>query len=228
MKKRLLLSIIWLFILSANQVAALSYKDEIPVNENKIDVSSTQKSRANVLQIYVHRYQQEINNLYKSYSNESSTVMTEANKLLNKMSRVLTKVQENNIDGRYVEEITQSIVDDLKKFNEGMQIYLQQEKTRHETQIREIKAKYSPLTKQISTILDEIISQFTHSLSQKTKLSDKEKEIVKNLVILRTENNKIKNFENVTLKSEEEIQIYLKNTISQIRKTLLEIKSLSH
>lgn len=227
MKQKLTLTcIIYVLCMSANQVHALSYKDVIPTNSSSEKISSSKQSQAHLLQIYVHRYQEEINNLYQSYWWDSSTIMLETNKLLNKMSRILTQIQNNEIDSTSVDEIIQSIVEDLKKINTWMKQYLQDEKESFEEKITNIKSKYIVLWDKISSILDTMISDLSTALMKKWELNETEKEIVRNLVILRNENEKIKNFKNIAFKTEEEIQIYFKNIISKIRNALVAIKSL--
>lgn len=227
MKKILLASIICVLSASANQVHALSYKDVLPQNNSIQKLSSAQISEANILQLSVHRYKLEINDLYNTYSNKQSSVMIEANKLLNQMSHVLSEIQNDNLDPLHVDEVMKSIIDDLRKFNTGMKAYLEQEKIIFEKNMKKIKHKYIVLGEKISSILDKIISDLTLALLKKETLTEKEKEIVRNLVTLRNENNKIKQFESVFFKSEEEIQIYFKNIITKIRSSLLNIRSLA-
>lgn len=227
MKKILLFSIISVFMMSANQVIALTYKDALPTNTGTLKLSEGQRSQANILQIYVHRYQEEINNFYKSYSSKESSVMKETNILLNKMSRVLWQIQNSGVEVEYVDEIMKSIIEDLRVLNESMKVYLEQEKILHEKEIDSYKEKYILLGQKISKILDTIISELSAPLLEKDSLSEKEKNIVRNLVIIRDQNDKIKEFESQHFKSEAEIKLYFKNIVSKIRESLLNIKNYS-
>ena len=214
-------------MMSANQVIALTYKDALPSNTGTLKLSESQRSQANILQIYVHRYQEEINDFYKSYSSKESSVMKETNILLNKMSRVLWQIQNSGIEVEYVDEIMKSIIEDLRVLNESMKVYLEQEKILHEKEMDSYKEKYILLGKKISKILDTIISELSAPLLEKDSLSEKEKNIVRNLVVIRDQNDKIKSFESQQFKSEAEIKLYFKNIVSKIRESLLNIKNYS-
>lgn len=213
--------------MSANQVIALTYHDELPQGNGIEKITSSQKSQAKLLQLYLHRYQWDMNNLYDSYLQEKSGVMTVANKTLNQMSRVLTRIQNQEVDPKKVDEVIHSIIYDLRDLNSNMEIYLKQQEEAYLKKLQISKEKYLLLGEKITRILDRIVDSLSNSLIQKQSLNDKEKEIVRNLVIIRDQSNKIKEFNAISFRNEQEMQIYFKNIVQNVRVSLINIKSLA-
>ncbi len=119
------------------------------------------------------------------------------------------------------------IVSDIKDLNVRVKTYLKERQRIYEEKIEERKAKYTTISKRISSILDNLISSMTQSLSKKKSLSSQEKIIVKSLVRIRDENNKIKAFESIRFDSEAEMQIYFQGIVNNLRKEILIIKEAS-
>jgi len=119
------------------------------------------------------------------------------------------------------------IVVDIQDLNNRMEIYLRQQQSIHEKAIYNKKQNYVVIGGKISKILDAMIANYTNVLSQKTSLTQNEKEIVGSLVRIRQENSKIKNFKNLSFSSEEEMQLYFKGIISNIRSEIITIKTKS-
>lgn len=154
--------------------------------------------------------------------------MTNANVILSKMSLYLKKIQEDPITKEDATQIMKSIVNDLKILNSRMKVYLEQEQIILTQKIEFQKNRYTTISKRISGILDTIISQLSQSLTKKENLSLKEKTIVRSLVKIREENNKIKQFKNVSFHSENEMKNYLRKIIDNIRSEIITIKQLSN
>lgn len=176
---------------------------------------------------YVTRYKEKINNLYKKYSQETTLVMQDANSLLNDMSRMLYSIQNEKVNPEKVEEAMKTIVVDIKDLNNRMEIYLRQQQAVYQETINKQKQSYIRIWDKVSKILDALIANYTNTFSQKRSLSRSEKEIIGSLVKIRNENNKIKNFKNISFSSEREMQLYFKNIISNIRSEILYIKEKS-
>lgn len=227
MRKSYIFSIICLLLLSANQVVALSYKDEFPKNSINNPLTKANISEAKLLQSYVISYREKISSLYDSYTNKKSQVMLDANSILANMSSSLQNIQDSKISSQDATDIMKSIVSDLKTLNTRMKVYLQQEEIIFKNRIAKEKEKYVITWKRISSILDKIISQFTNSLSKKESLSESEKNIIRSLLRLSEENSKIKKFESISFTNEDQMKIYFKNIIVNIRKEILIIKELS-
>lgn len=227
MKKSFIFSIVWVLLLSASQVSALTYKDADFSEENITNISESSISEAKLLQDYVLRYQTKINTLYAEYSNEASQTLKDANTILDKMSWALTKIQDKYLDESEAESVMKSIVYDLKILNERMKVYLDQEKTLYQNNLAKKKKQFSQAWKKISSILDSLIENISSLLIKKENLSEKEKNIVESLVKIRFENNKIKEFDSIVFWSEEEMNQYFKNIIQNVRNEILIIKELS-
>lgn len=219
-----ILFIIWVFILSANQVFALSYKDALPVDSQFEDVSKNNISAAKLLQKYVESYEEKINALLDSYNSQNTEIIKAVNKSLKKMSKSLDIVQYKSVDPLVVHEIMQSIVTDLKTINNSMKVYLEQERQLSLMRLQAIQDNYIKIGIKISTILDNLVDALSYSLVQKKSLSEKEKEIVRSLVIIREQSSKIKNFKNISFTSQWEMKEYFQEIIFTIRAEIISMK----
>lgn len=219
-----ILFIIWVFILSANQVFALSYKDALPIDSQFEDVSKNNISAAKLLQKYVESYEEKINALLDSYNSQNTEIIKAVNKSLKKMSKSLDIVQYKSVDPLVVHEIMQSIVTDLKTINNSMKVYLEQERQLSLMRLQAIQDNYIKIGIKISTILDNLVDALSYSLVQKKSLSEKEKEIVRSLVIIRKQSSKIKNFKNISFTSQWEMKEYFQEIIFTIRAEIISMK----
>ena len=218
--------IIWVLCFSANSVFAVKY-EALEIRSSYPNVSKQHISEAKLMLTYVTRYKEKINNLYKKYSQETTLVMQDANSLLNDMSRMLYSIQNEKVNPEKVEEAMKTIVVDIKDLNNRMEIYLRQQQAVYQETINKQKQSYIRIWDKVSKILDALIANYTNTFSQKRSLSRSEKEIIGSLVKIRNENNKIKNFKNISFSSEREMQLYFKNIISNIRSEILYIKEKS-
>ena len=218
--------IIWVLCFSANSVFAAKY-EVLEIRSDYSAVSPQHISEAKLMLTYVTRYKEKINSLYASYWKEKTLIVKDANSLLNEMSQILYSIQTENINPDTVENVMKRIVVDIQDLNNRMEIYLRQQQSIHEKAIYNKKQNYVVIGGKISKILDAMIANYTNVLSQKTSLTQNEKEIVGSLVRIRQENSKIKNFKNLSFSSEEEMQLYFKGIISNIRSEIITIKTKS-
>ncbi len=222
-----LLSIVWVLLLSANQVFALSYKDTLPTNSWFKSVSQSDIWAAKLLQDYVKSYRDKINSLLDSYNAKESLIIELANDDLKQMSRSLDIIQYKSVNPDVVNDVMKSIVSDLKTLNNRMKIYLEQEKILHKERVEQIKIKYIKIWSKISLILDNIILSLSNSLIEKETLSSEEKSIVRSLVVIRQQNEKITAFKNIEFHSEQEMKDYFRNIINILRTEIISIKNIS-
>lgn len=227
MKKVFFILILSVLLLIANKVDALTYKNASFQEANTYVLSDSTLSEAKLLQKYVQRYQEKINNLYSSFSEEQSQIMKDANTILDKMASTLSNIQNRSLSENKSAEVMKSIVEDLKFLNERMKTYLDQEMIFFEEELANKKKQFLSIGQKISVVLESLIERFTSVLIKKEELNKNEKEIVESLVKIRTENNKIKNFENIRFSSIEEMESYFKGIIKNIRNEILVIKELS-
>ena len=222
-----ILFIIWVLLLSANQVVALTYNDELPLDSGFKSVSEANISAAKLLQDYVESYEEKINDLLDSYNSENTQIIQAVNSSLKQMSRSLDIIQYKSIDPLVVNGVMESIVTDLKGINNKMKIYLSQEKQLHEDRLSSIQQNYSQIGIKISRVLDNLVSVLSKAMIQKDSLSEKEKELVRSLLIIRTQSDKIKDFTNLSFQSQEEMKAYFQDIISVIQQEILQMKSIS-
>lgn len=211
------LFIIWVLSVSASQVSALTYNDELPVNSSFKEVSDANTSAAKLLQDYVESYGEKINSLLDSYASENTEIITLVNSSLKQMSRSLDIIQYKSVDPDVVNSVMKSVVSDLKTINNKMKVYLEQERQLYLLRLETSKNTYIRIASKISEILDNLIDTISHSLVQKESLSEKEKTIVRSLVIIREQNNKIKDFKNISFSSRQEMKQYFQDIIFTIK-----------
>lgn len=211
------LFIIWVLSVSASQVSALTYNDELPVNSSFKEVSDVNTSAAKLLQDYVESYGEKINSLLDSYASENTEIITLVNSSLKQMSRSLDIIQYKSVDPDVVNSVMKSVVSDLKTINNKMKVYLEQERQLYLLRLETSKNTYIRIASKISEILDNLIDTISHSLVQKESLSEKEKTIVRSLVIIREQNNKIKDFKNISFSSRQEMKQYFQDIIFTIK-----------
>lgn len=211
------LFIIWVLSVSASQVSALTYNDELPVSSSFKEVSDANTSAAKLLQDYVESYGEKINSLLDSYASENTEIITLVNSSLKQMSRSLDIIQYKSVDPDVVNSVMKSVVSDLKTINNKMKVYLEQERQLYLLRLETSKNTYIRIASKISEILDNLIDTISHSLVQKESLSEKEKTIVRSLVIIREQNNKIKDFKNISFSSRQEMKQYFQDIIFTIK-----------
>jgi len=224
---RILSCMIWVFILSANQVFALSYIDDFSSDTLYNNVKEINISEAKLLETYIERYKENINTWYEKFQKPKSKIITDAEEILDLMSLRLGQIQETYIDGEIVEDLMNSIVKDLKFLNSRIKIYMQQEEEIYSEEVLKIRLQYALIGRKISWTLDQIVTRFTEVLIRKENLSKNEEEIVKVLVKIRNESSKLKNLWSTSFQTKEEMKNYVKKSIESIRQYIGKLKELT-
>ena len=218
---------IWVFILSANQVFALSYIDDFSSDTLYNNVKEINISEAKLLETYIERYKENINTWYEKFQKPKSKTITDAEEILDLMSLRLGQIQETYIDGEIVEDLMNSIVKDLKFLNSRIKIYMEQEEEIYSEEVLKIRLQYALIGRKISWTLDQIVTRFTEVLIRKENLSKNEEEIVKVLVKIRNESSKLKNLWSTSFQTKEEMKNYVKKSIESIRQYIGKLKELT-
>lgn len=218
--------IICALLWSANQVLAINY--QITINEwiQNWEINNSQLSAAKLLQKYLETYRQKINQLYNLYEASNPVAISTFNKQISDMSENLYKIQNNQVSNTQAQKIIPQVVSDLKIINTRMKVFLEQEKLLYQQKLQKKQLVLSEIGKKVSQTLDKLLLSLSTKLLDKEVLSEKEKKLVKILVTLREQNNKMKAFSNINFETEDEMKNYLKEVISSIRSEFKTIKSL--
>jgi len=152
--------------------------------------------------------------------------MENFNTTLKDMIEVLDNIIAWDTPPNIASQDMSEIVSKIKLINTRMKVFLEQEKVLTQKKIKEKQEALSKIWKQISKTLDELILSVSTKLLKKKSLSSKEKKLVESLVILRQENNKIKNFNTLEFESIRQMQNYLKTVITEIRSEFKKIRSI--
>lgn len=136
-------------------------------------------------------------------------------------------IQNESVSEKSATQVMQKIVDDIKILNIRMKSYLEQESLLSQERLQKEIEKYKLVGKKISALLDSFIERMTSTLIKKPNLSRNEREIVRSLVRIREENNRIKGMQTRYFSSEEDIQDSYQSIIENIRREIRTIKALT-
>jgi len=215
-----IITMIFLLIISANKVATYTYWS------GNIDAwISSKTSSIQLLINYANEYQIQINALFTKYEIDNKDIISAFNNNISNINTTLKNTENENVSSVEKNEVISKSINSLKNLNNKMKIYLDQEKILFEKRIQKTQRIYSNIWERVSPVLDDIIQSITNLLSKKKTLSENDKKIVKSLVVLRSENIKIKNFSNIKFWSEDQMKDYFKEIIISIRSEILLIKS---
>jgi len=220
------LLILCIFIWSANQVMALSYKDSIQ-KYSQTNISSRNIQEAKLLETHVVRFTQKIHEQELQYNIASSHKIQSSYRDLLLMKKSLVQIQNGELSSQDAEAIMKSIVLDLKIMNATIKdLFLNLEIKKNEN-LHIKKTFYNTFTQKYWSGITVFIDKITTLFISKKELSKNEKKIVRKLIELREENKNILIFQDTDFSSEEDMKKYLKNSIENIQKIINEIKSLS-
>lgn len=229
MKKFFLILILWIFIISANKVFALSYKDFTPTEQIYQNISKLHKEQAKLLQWHILRYTQNITiesqrlglvlyddiDLQKSY------------KSLLDMKNMLSYIEDNKVIWSDTWGYMNEIIQDLKKLNTDLKIYFEQRELELVIKLQNEKKKYTIFVQKLDIILEDFISKLTKVLIQQDTLSPSEKEIVRKLILLNQEKNELSQFWNTHFDRSEDMRKFLREKIKNIQEIIFDIKNLA-
>lgn len=216
--------ILLVFYPIANRVFAISYSSELTTDSRYAESYKSNIQEASLLEIYVTRYRNNINDLYSSYSSQESTILRNTNKELNAMIKVLKKIQSEPINPEIGDAVMKDIVRELKDINRKIKLYLQEQRDLYDERLWAKKQQYTILWKKISTILTNIVETQTQKLLKIENLSTNHKEAVRILIRIRWENQKIEEFEKIRFESEREMKEYFEDIIRNLRKDLKNLR----
>lgn len=221
------LVILCIFIWSANQVIALSYKDTILSTEEMSIINNKYKQEAQLLETHVIRFTQKIHEQELEYNIVASKKIQNSYKDLLLMKNRLIEIQNGAFNSQQAQEIMTSIVIDLKIINSTIKKLFYNLELERSEKLRIKKVYYTTFTQNYKAGISQFIDKITIIFLKKDSLSRNERNIVRKLVELREENKKLIDFPNILFNSEEDMQSYLKETILTIQSIIFKIVELS-
>lgn len=221
MKKVLSLTAL-IFIIMTNSTFAISYRDEI-----RLDLSpSTQNTTNNInwaklIEKYLKNLKTEIETFNSKYDikwdNETDVFLNK----LEKMISSLRKIQTVSLEKSTAEEVMRSIIDELKTLNPKIKSYLKIKKNLIIIETKNVKNNYVIFSQKLSKSLDKFINE----IRKKTN-SENKKEIETHLKILKNENKKLLNFNELTFDNPSEVKSKFLSILNNIKNQFLEIKKI--
>ena len=210
--------------ISIYTVDAVNYKSNIsdwnPISKN----TESNIEQAYLIENYIISYKTRIKNLAKKYEIKNSTILDENIEELDAMVVGLKKAQNTLVEKEDAEEIMKSVVEWLKIINNNLKPYLQNKQLNYEKKFWELIKNYNINTKKVAAQIRSIIRKVAEPMKRKTKLSTKDKEILKHLIRLEEQSKKLDAFSTRNFQTKGEIRKYLTVIVESIRRELLSIK----
>lgn len=222
--KKIFIFIVLVFAPIANTVFANTYTSRIDSPSGFEKLSKQKISEISLLQTYVLRYKDKINDTYSIYSKNPSSIIIRANNTLEEMNEALSILLQSNLWTNNTEKVMKEIINDLKTLNSRLKVYFQQEKDTFDQNMANKKIQYQKIWDQISQILDKLIDSQTQRLLKIKELSSNDKKLIQILLSIQSENTKIKEFKNIRFESEATMKIYFQNIIKKLRQDLKDTK----
>jgi len=218
--------LILLFILPINMYSLWIYA------YNDINNSSYERNTdlnikwSKLIKKYLYSLLNNLNSLKIKYKLESNNEIKNYTKTLESMIRLLSRIQNNDIEKQKAENIMRVIIKELKPLNKKIKLLLKNEQRKQKVKTDNLKQKYYNLSSKLSITLDKIIISFYLPIKDKKQLNEKEVILLSNLKTLKINSDFLKNIEKRDLNSIFEVKKELLNIIKKIKKSLLIIKNI--
>jgi len=196
--KKIVYSILFtlLFLFSSNVFSA-----EIEYN------TESNIKKAILVEDYIVRHKSKIENFIKKYNIVNNSNIDNDIRELNESLSALQKIQNNDIKKEIAENIMKAVLVRIKNVNESLKVKFKKEKEKIEYNLNTKKTLYSKFWIKLSDKINDInLKIATKIFKNKTILSTKELKIKQNLIKLNKESKKLRNFWNISFKSEKEIK----------------------
>jgi len=186
--------------------------------------TSSNVKKALLVEDYISRHKGKIDSFIKKYNIfNNKTIIKNINEL-DESILALKKIQNTNIDKIKADEILLAVLNRIKKTNESLKIQLKIEKDIFEQNLKSKKNAFSKLWIKIANKINSINLIIAKKIfKNKDNLSEKELLLKQNLINLNKESLKLKNFSNITFKSESSIK---ETFVEILQKIKLEINSM--
>ena len=163
--------------------------------------------KAILVESYIKKHKEKIEKFIEKYDIKNKEYIKNDIKELNESILALNKIKNSEINKQKSEEIIQAIIKRIKSINNNLKEKLSIEKILFEKNLKRKKKIYSILWNKLSNKIDEINIKIIKSIFSNTKISNQNKEKIKNnLIKLNKESKKLKYFWKINFKSEKEIK----------------------
>ena len=224
------LSVIYILILctifGANSVYWMDYKSTInswnPVQAN----SQNNIKQSELIEKYLINYKSTIKDLEEKYDIQNSRIIKENVSELNLMIQGLRKIQTESVEKQDAAEVIKSVVDGLKIVNNNLKPYLKVKQREYDNKIDTLRIKYTAPAKRMSGQINTLIKRIATPMKSQSRLTLNQKQILKYLIQLEEESNKLNNFWNRSFDTTSEVTDYLKSILRNVRDILTNIKGL--
>lgn len=184
--------------------------------------------KAILIEDYISRHKNSILDFIEKYDISNNDKINEDIKVLNESIDALKKIQDSKIEKEKAEEVLVAVLARIKNVNESLKLQLKIEKEKVDEKLKIKKIAFAKLWKQIAIKIDNINLKIANNIfKDKEVLSLKESKIKENLINLKKESSKLKNFWNMSFSSEKEIKdefililINIKNEINIMKESL--------
>ena len=226
MKSVTLFTLFIFTFMCGNFVYGVDYNDIIKSWNPAVNNTKNNINQAELIEKYIINYKSTIKSLEKKYDISGSSIIRENVSELDKMKRTLRSIQTPLVEKKDATEVIKSVVDGLKIINDNLRPYLKIKQREYENKVAELRKKYAWPANKISIQIDALIKSIATPMKQETKLTSNQKEILKHLIKLEDESEKLRNLWNRSFETTNEIKDYLREIIISVRSELQWIKGL--
>lgn len=182
--------------------------------------------QATLIEKYIINYKSKIEELEKTYEINNSEILKENYYELDKMIWALRKIKTKDIDKNIADQIIKEVVRKLKIINSNLKLYIELKERDYKKRLNKALISYNNLANRISSNIKDLIKKMVIILKRKDTSNPKYKKIIIHLSNLEKESKNLDKFENGKYESISEIKFNLVQSIKNIRKELVWIKSL--
>lgn len=183
------------------------------------------ENRINLIENYVYNLKNEINTLLNKYNIEQKKIqkqLWEINDILNIIENIHNKQYNENEYNQIIELILKEIKENK---NEIKNIVIKEQEEYKKTLLTKKKA-YSELWIKLNTQFDTIIKKYYNIYQKKETITKTDTQIIKVLKNLSNESLKLKNFWLLNFDSIDEMNETFKKILKNIKKEMINLKSL--
>lgn len=198
------------------------------LNQVSFALDTQAQKEAELLKSYILRYTQNIQTKREQLHINNNTFLNSKLEILLQFKIELENLQWSDSSYENAEQQMKKIVENLKVLNTDVKSYFEKEEYLYHYNLELSKKSYSLAAQKLSHIIDNFIDKLSTSFLEEKNLSAKQKKIVKELVKMQENSQKLKDFQYMNFDSWEEMKQYLRDIIDNLRENMNYINNLSH
>ena len=206
---------------------ATDYNEKIKITSNPKEANTKLNIKwAKLIENYVVKLEGNLKDFEEKYKIKNNLKIRKYKREIKSMYTALRKIQTTNIEKSIAEDVTNTIIRDLKDLNRDIKNLLRSKKDSLEKENLAKQKRLFLLWIKLSSALDKIILRILRPLSTKKILSLREDKIISHLKVLKSQSNKLKNLKNGNFENEHELKISILRILKNIKRETIQLKDL--